>query len=546
MALDTIDSAWREDNILGDSGSGKYRPLKAPMRRVLKRMEGMAAAGVVHKATRAQLFAITPATELYGGAVYADPNPTYNGIYVRDAATWVKVRGLPDTVAELTVTGGTENAVQASVAAGVDPAIVKVYYINVATPNTGNVTISISGAAAIPCYNIAGTDFAPGEWDGRLFLANDAPDYLVAITDASAAISAAASAAAAAADRVLAEAARDDAINAMVYNPVIVRGVTTNAGPYDMGQTIGSANLLDVKLNGLEQDHNKYTVDGTTFTFTDDPGAGIEWEGKLKTDLRVVNQPGDGSVNLASLDPSLLDYLNETYVAKNPVDTMPTLAITFDYYVEGTTTAFDIMDAAGLVGTFYVDPATIDTPSGPSLSRLILMKGKGWEIGMYSSTNWVTAEADNRVIFMETVRDMRAAMEAVGLPATSVAPNQRAWNSKLRNLMRGHFTHVREVANFRSTLGHWQALPVPDLLWISEGGTASFTTADTGASLSAQVDDLIALGGLWTAVIHRVAESGDTNYRIGSVAFQAFVDKVKAEKLAGNLRVICFSDIKGA
>lgn len=164
MAIDTIDSAWREDNTLGDAGSGKYKPLKAPMRRVLKRMESSAASGTISKATRAQLFAITPLTEDYGGIVYADPVVAYNGIYVRDAAAWTRVRGLPDGTAVAENIGGTENAITCDVAAGVDPSNVQLLIIP-APPGTNSsaaVTIAISGGAPVEIESASGGSLAIG------------------------------------------------------------------------------------------------------------------------------------------------------------------------------------------------------------------------------------------------------------------------------------------------------------------------------------------------------------------------------------------------
>ena len=75
--------------------------------------------------------------------------------------------------AELTVTGGTANAVQASLPDGVLFEQVQVFYIDIGTPNAGNVTISVDGATPIPALDYDGAQFAAGAWDGRLLLSNE-------------------------------------------------------------------------------------------------------------------------------------------------------------------------------------------------------------------------------------------------------------------------------------------------------------------------------------------------------------------------------------
>lgn len=106
---------------------------------------------------------------------------------------------------------------------------------------------------------------------------------------------------------------------ALVYNPVIVRFTTTNAGPYDMGvgNEIGSANNIDIKIGGVEQDHNTYNISGTTFTFTVDPGAGLPMEAVIRSDARSIATPANGSVTLDTLSSEVLDLINGGTVLEN-------------------------------------------------------------------------------------------------------------------------------------------------------------------------------------------------------------------------------------
>lgn len=537
--------------------AGVYAPGRMPPKseiiQLLEQIMGSASNPAIVKQTKVALDLVTPASETYGGLVLNDPDPTKNGYYYRSSGTWVKGRSFPDTMAQVTL-AGTSAAQTGDVPAGVDPNNVLVFFAIVQTPNGGSgLTLQLtSDEAPRPVVNAAGNVLAAGEWTGAvLFFLNGDGEYQLLI-DAGAAASAAQSA-------TDAQAARDEAVAAMVFNPVIVRFTSTNAGPYDMGEDIGTANLLDVKLGGVWQDHDKYTVAGSEFTFTFDPGAGLEMEAVLRAEVRRVDAPADGSVGVvafdSTVDPHIDGIANDvaTEVAQDIVNSggylkgigneKPTICLTFDYYVEATTNARTIMDSYDLVGTFFVAPYTVGAPDQPTRANLALMKALGWEIGAYTDDNWVTLEAADRLQLLDDMKALKDDMHALGLPVTSLAPNQRAWNQKLAYLVEDYFSHVRVVDIFRSVSGAYQSLPVPNRLWVREGGTASLTTSDTEASLSAQVDDLIEMGGLWTVIIHRVSNVGDENYRVPIDVFTAFCAKIAAERDAGNLRVVRFGDL---
>lgn len=288
---------------------------KPPKAEVIQLLEAIMGGNVysVVKGTRADLLAVTPAVSAGLaplGYVLDDPTEAYNGIYEWTGITWTRRRGFPDTFAKLTQTGGT-NAVVATTSAGVDPAVVEVFHIEPTATNSGNVTLAVDGATAKPVRNVNGDELAAGEWPSgrKIMLVEDATEYrLISDPDVDGlAAAAAASAASAEADRILAEQAAIDAQAAVTFSRVVVRGTTTGAGPYDMGvgNTIGTPNNLDVKLGGVIQDHNTYTVAGTEFTFTVDPGAGIAYEAVLTSETRALNMPAAGSVSFSVLDADL-------------------------------------------------------------------------------------------------------------------------------------------------------------------------------------------------------------------------------------------------
>lgn len=291
----TIDTVYRDYNTAGVPASGDHKPRKADIRSLLKQIQNSSGLAVTRN-TLAALQAVTPTSDDYMGVVLADPTPANNGFYSRVASAWVKGRGLPDTFAELASVAGT-NTVTASYESGVNPSDVQVFFIEPISTNTGAVTLNGN-----PVRNVNGDELAAGEWTaGRLImLVNRTTEWrLLSDPDADGA------AASAAASADIAVAAAIDAQAAVTYTRVSVRGTTTGVGPYDMGvgNTIGSPNNLDVKIGGIIQDHDTYTVAGTEFTFTVDPGAGIAYEAVLQSETRELSVPAAGSVTRPTIAP---------------------------------------------------------------------------------------------------------------------------------------------------------------------------------------------------------------------------------------------------
>ncbi len=223
---------------------------------------------------------------------------------------------------------------------------------------------------------------------------------------------------------------------------------------------------------------------------------------------------------------------------------LPRVVFTFDEHKEAATEAWGVMNPHGLMGTYYVTPSLVDTANGPAKSSLLAMKQVGWGIELYSGSyspsagvywNMVQLEASNRITANDYLIGLKNSMQTLGLPVKSIAPNQRAWNLKLRNMMVNVFDAVRVVDNSAA----YQSVPVADPLWVKDGGTASLSSTDTVASLSTQVDSLIAAGNdkLLVFVIHRVSDDGlqPTLTVNKSTVFAGLCSKVGAEIAAGNL-----------
>lgn len=216
-----------------------------------------------------------------------------------------------------------------------------------------------------------------------------------------------------------------------------------------------------------------------------------------------------------------------------------TLALTFDYWQSAYTDAFPMMAQRGLVGTWYIDPATIGQPGFPSADNLMVLQINKWEIGIYSNTNMVTKLASGRLATKQWMTGQKGALfDATGITANSYAPNGRQWNPALAELSRDIF------GNVRAPLGGWQTYPIPDRCNISHGGTDSWGTTDTVQSLSDQLDSLISAPtpSIWYVVAHRVTDDPNDLYSIKPAVFSGFLDYVATQRDAGKLRVVTVSD----
>src|SRR5262245_33909102 len=112
---------WRDYETPGVPGSGAWKPDKREIRAWgtwLESLLSITGGTSLAYSTKAAIDAdlAHPANTL--AAVYADPTPANNGLYVKSGASgsgsWTRVADLPGDVIRLTVTGGSANAIVAS------------------------------------------------------------------------------------------------------------------------------------------------------------------------------------------------------------------------------------------------------------------------------------------------------------------------------------------------------------------------------------------------------------------------------------------------
>lgn len=211
------------------------------------------------------------------------------------------------------------------------------------------------------------------------------------------------------------------------------------------------------------------------------------------------------------------------------------VAMTFDAHLTTPAVAFPIMKKYGLVGTYFVD--TLDIERG-TLAPLTLrdMQAAGWSIQAYSGANMVRMlnEEGPDAVRRHFAKIKRILLQS-GIAVSSIAAGQRSWNTTLAAISASKFKNVR-VAD----VTEWQTIPVPDRHFVRAGGTASWSAADTGETLSSQLTDLISARALWIPVIHKVGDDADPNYSIPVSAFEAICASIAQEVAAGRVRALTF------
>jgi peptidoglycan/xylan/chitin deacetylase (PgdA/CDA1 family) len=121
-------------------------------------------------------------------------------------------------------------------------------------------------------------------------------------------------------------------------------------------------------------------------------------------------------------------------LAQKDQSPIPVVALTFDNRKTTPAAAFEIMRARGLVGTFFVNPDTVNN-TGVTSSQLQKMAAAGWSIQGYSGGNMVNLlENYGERAARDRLQQVKKAMTALGFPITAIAPAQRSWNTKLSNL----------------------------------------------------------------------------------------------------------------
>lgn len=225
------------------------------------------------------------------------------------------------------------------------------------------------------------------------------------------------------------------------------------------------------------------------------------------------------------------------------------IALTFDFYPQ-VVAARNLMSSAGIyTGTYYAWYPNIvtSTPTGNQIasSDVSLMKQLGWEIGAYTQDNMVTKLGADRVATNNWLRDLDSGMNTAGFKVSTIAPNQRAWNTSLANMARGRFKGVRAPGSSTPPLSY----PLTDPLFVSDGGANSWgsdATANAGSNtpsaILSRADALIASGGTRIEVIHKVgnaaAVAADPIYTFLDTDFATVMSGYASRIASGNLTLI--------
>ena len=155
MSVLTGAQVFRKYQVDGVPGSGSNNPKKADTAAWATWLESMIGAGSpgLAYATLAGLNADLAHGAASTALVYSDSTPANNGIYVKAGASgsgsWSRIGDMPNAFVRVTVTGGTGNAIVATMPETPTVPGNKLYILTPTANNTTSTTIAINGGAAV-------------------------------------------------------------------------------------------------------------------------------------------------------------------------------------------------------------------------------------------------------------------------------------------------------------------------------------------------------------------------------------------------------------
>lgn len=221
-----------------------------------------------------------------------------------------------------------------------------------------------------------------------------------------------------------------------------------------------------------------------------------------------------------------------------------TVVFTFDGWSGANPLGSRLLLDRQIKATIFVDPNAMwpvqkDWHLTPS--QLADLSVQGQEVGIYSGHNllrmFTAADGSfDEVGAAEYISRQKTAMRAHGYDCKTYAAGARKWNAALANATRGLFDGAR-VASDPINL---QRYPIPDPLFVSQGGYASLNDATASGAL-AKMDECAAAGALLILVFHNIATTGDAGYNIGVSSAAAIFDHAVALRSSGH-RICSFHE----
>ncbi|MBR0855675.1 right-handed parallel beta-helix repeat-containing protein [Bradyrhizobium liaoningense] len=168
MAVKSAAEIYRDFETDGVQASGPHRPVKRDIRELTLLIQGLLAASgpSLGYSALALLNADLAHVANTLAFVYGDASPANNGSYIKSGAfgagSWTRIADLPTPIVNLTVTGGTPNAIVASAPETPQQPGLKLYLLTPTANNTGAVTLNYNGTGDIPIKNAFGATLAAG------------------------------------------------------------------------------------------------------------------------------------------------------------------------------------------------------------------------------------------------------------------------------------------------------------------------------------------------------------------------------------------------
>lgn len=206
--------------------------------------------------------------------------------------------------------------------------------------------------------------------------------------------------------------------------------------------------------------------------------------------------------------------------------------ITFDdYYSSVYTSAFSIMNTAGLVGTFYIRTGYVGGGGAVTWEQLAEMDAGGWSIANHTE-NHVLLNTQSLADQITAINNAKTTLLSNGHDgAYHLAYPNGAYNADTitANTTCGILTGVTTASGQQYTPLYHQnddKYMIPRFMPIN-------TT--TSSQVLAYVDNAIARGDTSVLCFHSLVESDPTTYQMTTATFQEIIDGIVTRKNAGTI-----------
>ncbi len=187
--------------------------------------------------------------------------------------------------------------------------------------------------------------------------------------------------------------------------------------------------------------------------------------------------------------------------------------------------AFPLLQARGIKATFYVNTATINTPSFMTSSELLNLQNNGHEIDSHGNHHYDLPNLSEAQIRQE-LQVSQQTLRSWGLTANNFAYPDAARTAYTDSIVHDYYRSARwgYVGPF--------SIQLPTSLFLLPAQQGDFGNANDLPTIKALVDDAYNSNGWVNIVFHSVVPLGGTSKNtISSANFASFLDYIQAKSV---------------